>query len=543
MEQPDTEEQEQRLPPPPSVVIPPLNTSAFVQFQASREKELNGLLERKVFEIVSKNNVPQDIRIFNTRFVDEIKNPGTIKAFEKSRLVVQAYNDQEKDLVLTQSPTIQRCSQRLLLCLAACIDETKLYLRDVTQAYVQSTTTLNREFYVRPPAEMASQLPAGSLLRVVKPLYGIPEAGNHWFKTYHDHHIKKLNMTTSTYDPCLLHTNQDQGFGLVGMQTDDTLILADNNFATQEEYEITTASILCKPREQLTPSTPLKFNGGLISEDCQRILLTQERTLKLIQLIKDHNSDMVSSRGKLRKDVSPYEQYISQRALGAYVASMSQPEAAYDLSYAAQTTTPEKADIAALNKRLQWQLDNTDRGLRFVKIDLKTARLIVFADASFAGNKDLSSQIGYLIVLADEKNNANIVHWSSTKCKRVTRSVLASELYALAHAFDSTAAIKATISQLLHLTTTLPLVVCTDSKSLYDCLVKLGTTQEKRLMIDLMCLRQAFERKEINQVQWIEGSSNPADAMTKSKPCLALQKLIDTNKLELQVEAWTEHTD
>ena len=71
------------------------------QFSASRQKELSGLLEKGVFEIVKLADVPQGVRLFNSRFVDEIKNLGTDKAFEKSRLVVQAYNDQEKELVLT----------------------------------------------------------------------------------------------------------------------------------------------------------------------------------------------------------------------------------------------------------------------------------------------------------------------------------------------------------------------------------------------------------------------------------------------------------
>ena len=31
-------------------------------------------------------------------------------------------------------------------------------------------------------------------------------------------------------------------------------------------------------------------------------------------------------------------------------------------------------------------------------------------DASFANNKDLSSQIGYILVLADALNKANIVY-------------------------------------------------------------------------------------------------------------------------------------
>jgi hypothetical protein len=76
-----------------------------------------------------------------------------------------------------------------------------------------------------------------------------------------------------------------------------------------------------------------------------------------------------------------------------------------------------------------------------------------------------------------------------------------------------------------------PLVVYIDSKSLYECLVKLGTTREKRLMIDVMCLRQAYERREITEVKWIKGESNLADSMTKSKPTNALKRLLDTNTI------------
>jgi hypothetical protein len=45
------------------------------------------------------------------------------------------------------------------------------------------------------------------------------------------------------------------------------------------------------------------------------------------------------------------------------------------------------------------------------------------------------------------------------------------------------------------------IVVCTDLYSLYECLVKLGSTQEKRLMIDIMALWQLYERKEITEIR------------------------------------------
>ena len=81
-------------------------TPQFDQFKESRCKEVNGLFEKGVFEAVPILLVLKGIRIFNSHFVDKVKNAGTDTAFEKSRLVVQAYKDAKKDLVLTQSPTI-----------------------------------------------------------------------------------------------------------------------------------------------------------------------------------------------------------------------------------------------------------------------------------------------------------------------------------------------------------------------------------------------------------------------------------------------------
>ena len=73
------------------------------------------------------------------------------------------------------------------------------------------------------------------------------------------------------------------------------------------------------------------------------------------------------------------------------------------------------------------------------------------------------------------------------KYKRVTRSVLASELYSIAHGFNIGSLVKTIINKVLKIE--VPLVIYIDSKSLYEYLVKLGTTREKRLMINVMCLR------------------------------------------------------
>jgi len=70
-------------------------------------------------------------------------------------------------------------------------------------------------------------------------------------------------------------------------------------------------------------------------------------------------------------------------------------------------------------------------------------------DALFANNKDLSLQIGYVLILADAIKKANIIYWSLVKCKRVTWSVLASELYGTAHSFNIGVAIKSIVDKIL----------------------------------------------------------------------------------------------
>ena len=82
-------------------------------YTLSREKEILELSEKWVFKdvnpknMINSKNMPVDKQVFNIQFDDEIKNTDSNQAFEKSYLVVQAYYDFNKDLVLTQSSTNQ----------------------------------------------------------------------------------------------------------------------------------------------------------------------------------------------------------------------------------------------------------------------------------------------------------------------------------------------------------------------------------------------------------------------------------------------------
>jgi hypothetical protein len=59
-----------------------------------------------VFEIVRYNPTKYKGRIFNTCIVNKVKGKITEVLYEKSRIVVQSYNNTGKESVLTQVPTI-----------------------------------------------------------------------------------------------------------------------------------------------------------------------------------------------------------------------------------------------------------------------------------------------------------------------------------------------------------------------------------------------------------------------------------------------------
>ena len=151
-----------------------LQLASFVE---SRKKEINDFFEKDCFEIVPAANLPREIKIFNSRFVDEIKNINTANAYEKSRLMMQAYNDEKKIEMLTQTFTIQRMSQRLILTLTANMSHLNLFFRNISQIYVQSNISLTREFFIRSSAELNFENDV--ILKIIKSLYEILETEAH----------------------------------------------------------------------------------------------------------------------------------------------------------------------------------------------------------------------------------------------------------------------------------------------------------------------------------------------------------------------------
>jgi hypothetical protein len=144
---------------------------------------------------------------------------------------------------------------------------------------------------------------------IIKSLYKIAKAGIYWWAIYSKYHKDKLFMAISTYDLCLLITITENGFSIVRIQTDDTIILTDESFSILKKNELLNAKFITKSKEKLTPDSPLIFNKYILVQDGNTMSLRQKKQGKKIKLI---DIDAPNVRQK----------YVEQRARKAYIVSI-----------------------------------------------------------------------------------------------------------------------------------------------------------------------------------------------------------------------------
>ena len=119
------------------------------------------------------------------------------------------------------------------------------------------------------------------------------------------------------------------------------MFLGTTKYVKIEEAVLKKASYLAKPTTSLCQGEKgITFNRGLITRNNNQIELTQKHQCVKINAIDTSSPDIKSI-------------YIRERARGAYVASTCQPEAAFSLSYTAQTTEPTKDNADKLNTQLE----------------------------------------------------------------------------------------------------------------------------------------------------------------------------------------------
>lgn len=105
------------------------------------------------------------------------------------------------------------------------------------------------------------------------------------------------------------------------------------------------------------------------------------------------------------------------------------------------------------------------------------------------------------------------------------------ETHAFADAFDASYAIRHDLQQIM--SKKIPLRIVTDSDSLFKVITKSSNMMEKRLMIDVQAVREAYHEREIDDMGWIKSEVNLADRLTKMNKSDLIQRTISKGRLDL----------
>ena len=111
---------------------------------------------------------------------------------------------------------------------------------------------------------------------MLKLLYRIVEAGTYWWATYSKHYKEKLLMITFIFDLCFLITTIKTPFRIISIQTNDTIILGDDQFLALKEDKLVKANLIVKLKEKLNLIILLLFNRCILSLNKDSIALRQK---------------------------------------------------------------------------------------------------------------------------------------------------------------------------------------------------------------------------------------------------------------------------
>lgn len=154
-----------------------------------------------------------------------IKNKGTVREVFKERYVVERHLNKEKNILVHNSTATSQQSIRLIMSIAT-IFGFEIWSEDMSQAYFQGAEQILRKFYIAGKSEF--ELEDDELLEIMRPIYGLADAGDYWHATFHRHLKEDLGMTTTASD-MLLHFKRIQNtlWGMISTHVDDTLSAAD----------------------------------------------------------------------------------------------------------------------------------------------------------------------------------------------------------------------------------------------------------------------------------------------------------------------------
>jgi hypothetical protein len=427
--------------------------------------------------------------------------------YDKHKARVCARGDMLAGLLLadeTYSPTVSPLTFALILQLAVIFGMKRKTIDTVGAYLYQKYPTDKRILITRLSPEVAKicDLDPDQPYKIVRYLYGLPDAGKAYYEAYSSH-LMQSGYKKSAFDPCLFYKISDEELTLIVIHVDDTFIFSTNESAINAFVN----TLKSKFNITVNDDADSYLGVSFVADDKGNVKLQQP---KLIQaLLQQYLPQLQSPPTHITT-----QQY--QQLLGTLMyLTKSRPDIQTSISFAStHAKNPTLEHYMELLKLVSYINRTQDYGLiiqRYNYAKGEPLQLICHVDASYLTHDDSKSHTGFTLSFG----TVGTFHSKSSKQPLVSTSSTHAEARALYTLLQDIIYV-ISICDELEIPLQLPVLIYEDNYPVVQLTNNLAP-KAKKCKHFLMLLNFIKEKIEegIIDVRHIDTNDNIADILTK----------------------------
>ncbi|RVW43508.1 Retrovirus-related Pol polyprotein from transposon RE1 [Vitis vinifera] len=442
------------------------------------QTEIAALHKNQTWDLVDR---PKDVNIIGCKWVYKLKYKpdGSVDRY-KARLVARGFNQTfGLDYFETFSPVVKAATIRIVLTIALSY-RWELRQLDVQNAFLNGDL-VEQVYMAQPPGFLHPNHP-NKVCKLKKALYGLKQSPRAWFT--------KLSSALLSWG---FNSSRTDSSMFVHFGTHSTLIVL-----------VYVDDIIVTGRIEVT------YDGGSMH-------LSQSKYITdLLQRTSMLNSKAAATPGTVGLSLSQFDGDLMddvtmyRSVVGALqYATLTRPDIAFSVNKACQFMhRPTSTHWYSVKRILRYLKGTTTHGLLLQPSAHFTVQAYTDADWG-AQPDDRRSSSGYLVYLGN-----NLVSWTASKQKVVSRSSAESEYRGLAIATVEIIWTQALLSELCISITSIPTLYYDNISAYYMAKNPVFHARTKHIEIDLHFIRDQVLHNKL-QLQYIPSTDQPADILTK----------------------------
>lgn len=557
----------------PKNKIPKEHQEAFEQ---AKGKEWSSWLKYDSVDVLGeeesrKVQQQQPRRVLPSRFVYRNKHAGMyhedgtpLEMKAKARLCVagQLSPDVQSGLIPVDAPTVQRTTFMMFLSLVASWEWIpSLRVGDISNAFLQGVNYEGEPLYMKPPSEGLPGVPTNCLLRLKKPVYGLPEAPRAWYMSLMQVLTKECGFEVSSMDPALFIHRGKQGVdAMIITHVDDLMIASSGTPGIEEKLQ------------HLRSRSPFGEwdhveSKGVVSYCGKEVTVANDQGEKVLKVkqsnfIEGRLSGIPLSNARKREpmaQVSEEEKSDFRSTLGClqWIATQTRVDVCFEVNQLQKRIGDLRVDDLVRANRLVKEIKQEDIHLTFRPLGRDVA-VVAFHDSSLYNSvgaeiedRDLTdpvskisdkekiySQKGVIVGMVRRSDlekdipvRFNVIDWRSKTNRRIVESSFAGETHAAFLGHDAGHFVRVLMTHIqvgndvifwderTPWNRLFPLVVCTDCKSVYDAVNKaqqsIGDRSTALCVSVLRQLASTSSDESKAKMLWLPTRHQIADGLTK----------------------------